>query len=359
LRFLSGLYGRAAQFRRAWYGRHPFHVRRLARPVISVGNLVVGGSGKTPVVATIARLLLAAGEQPVILSRGYGRRRSADGVVVVSDGQCTQVSPKESGDEPQMLARGLAGVPVLVSPDRYLAGRLAERRLGCTVHLLDDGFQHLQLARDINLLVMSKEDLDESPIPSGRLREPLDAARAADALLVGGNEHDAELLASRTGVTPVFQLIARQGEPRLILEDHDVEGGPRSGPAMRPTGRRVVAVAGIARPARFFEALRAGGWEVVREFAFRDHHWFSHRDLAKIERTASDERADLILTTEKDAARLEAEDVADSPISWAAVPLEMSIEPLPALSARRESKGSFMSWLQERLVAARARAEAA
>jgi tetraacyldisaccharide 4'-kinase len=155
LRFLSRLYGRAAQSRRAWYGRHPDRVRHLARPVISVGNLVVGGSGKTPVVDTIARLLLAAGEHPVILSRGYGRRRQADGVVVVSDGQSIRVPVEESGDEPQMLARALAGVPVLVSPDRYLAGCLAERRFGCTVHLLDDGFQHVQLARDINLLVMS------------------------------------------------------------------------------------------------------------------------------------------------------------------------------------------------------------
>jgi tetraacyldisaccharide 4'-kinase len=114
-----------------------------------------------------------------------------------------------------------------------------------------------------------------------------------------------------------------------------------------------VAVAGIARPARFFDALRAGGWEVVREFAFRDHHWFSHRDLAKIGRAASDGRADLILTTEKDAARLDDEEVAASPISWAVVPLQMSIEPRPVLSERRESNGSFVSWLQARLAAAR------
>ncbi len=170
------MYGRAARFRRAWYGRHPDRVRRLARPVVSVGNLVVGGSGKTPVVAAIARLLLAAGEQPVILSRGYGRRHRADGVVVVSDGHRPQVPAEQSGDEPQMLARTLTGVPILVSPDRYLAGCLAERRFGCTVHLLDDGFQHLQLARDVNLLVMSRRDVDESVMPAGRLREPLDAA---------------------------------------------------------------------------------------------------------------------------------------------------------------------------------------
>jgi len=332
VRFLSRVYGRAARSRRAWYGRHPDRVRHLARPVISVGNLVVGGSGKTPVVETVARLLLAAGEHPVILSRGYGRRRPADGVVVVSDGQRTQVPAEESGDEPQMLARALAGVPVLVSTDRYLAGCLAERRFGCTVHLLDDGFQHLQLARDINLLVMSRGDLDESPLPFGRLREPLDAARAADALIVAGDEADAEAVASHTGVTLAFRLRLRQGEPRFMLEQG------------RITGRRVVAVAGIARPARFFDALRAGGWEVIRECAFRDHHWFSHRDLKAVERTAADAGANLILTTEKDAARLKLEDVAVSPVPWAAVPLQVSIE--PAL---------FMSWMQDRLREARRR----
>jgi tetraacyldisaccharide 4'-kinase len=307
-------------------------VHRLARPVISVGNLVVGGSGKTPVVETIARLLLAAGEHPVILSRGYGRRRTADGVVVVSDGQGTRVPAAESGDEPQMLARALAGVPVLVSPDRYLAGCLAERRFGCTVHLLDDGFQHLQLARDINLLVMSKGDLDESPLPFGRLREPLDAARAADALIVAGDEAETEAVASQSGVTLAFRLQLRQGEPRFLKEQG------------RILGRRVVAVAGIARPGRFFHALRAGGWEVAREFAFRDHHWFSHRDLRAIERTAADAKADVILTTQKDAARLALKDIAVSPVPWAVVPLEVSIE--PAL---------FTSWLHDRLREARRR----
>ena len=188
---LDGLYGRAARFRRAWYGRQPYRTRQLAQPVISVGNLVVGGSGKTPLVSALARLLVAAGERPAILSRGYGRIRAVDGVVVVSDGHDVLVQTSQSGDEPQMLARALPGVPVLVSPDRYLAGCLAERTFGCTVYLLDDGFQHVQLARDIDLLVISRADLNEWLLPWGRLREPLEAAAAADALLVSGTEEDA------------------------------------------------------------------------------------------------------------------------------------------------------------------------
>ena len=327
MRLLSGLYGRAATVRRAWYRRHPDRVRRLSRPVISVGNLVVGGSGKTPVVAALAQMLLAAGEQPVILSRGYGRRRHADGVVVVSDGSRVQAPAAESGDEPQMLARALPGVPVLVSPDRYLAGCLGERRFRCTVHILDDGFQHLQLGRDINLLVMSRRDLDDAVLPAGRLREPLEAARSADALLVPGDDDEADAIASNTGVAPVFRVVTRQGAPRYMQEA-----------PVRSNGRRVVAVAGIARPARFFDALRTDGWQVVREITYRDHHWFSRRDLDAIERAATGERVDLIVTTEKDAARLEPEDVANSPIPWAAIPLHVSIEP-----------ASFLSWIQEKM----------
>ena len=322
------MYGRAARFRRAWYGRHPERVRRLTRPVISLGNLVVGGSGKTPLVATIARTLIAAGERPAILSRGYGRRSGADGVVVVSDGQRPRVPAAESGDEPQMLARSLTGVPVLVAPDRYLAGALAERRFDCTVHILDDGFQHMQLARDINLLVMSSADLRESVLPAGRLREPLEAARAADALLVNGSEDEADAVAAAVGVWPVFQVQARQGEPRLMVESQAL-----------PPGRRVIAVAGIARPARFFEALRSGGWDVAKEIVFRDHHWFTPRDVKAIEHAATEAHADLIVTTEKDAARLTAGEVAASPVPWTVVPLHVSIAP-----------ASFTSWLTERVI---------
>ena len=297
-----------------------------------MGNLVVGGSGKTPVVAALARLLVAAGERPAILSRGYGRVRAADGVVVVGDGHAVLAPTPQSGDEPQMLARSLQGVPVLVSPDRYLAGRLAEQTCGCTVHLLDDGFQHVQLARDVNLLVLSRVDLDERLLPWGRLREPIEAAAAADGLLVSGTEEEASTVAARLRITPVFRVTSRYDEPRFI--------GGHGGPA--DCGRRVVAVAGIARPERFFAALRAQGWDVAREIVFRDHHWFSRRDLAAIERAALDE-AGLVMTTEKDAMRLDGSAVASSAVGWAFLPQHVDIEP-PL---------SFASWIRERLSAVR------
>jgi tetraacyldisaccharide 4'-kinase len=329
------MYGRVARYRRAWYGRHPDRIRRLARPVVSVGNLVVGGSGKTPLVASLARLLLDADERPSILSRGYRRRQAADGVVVVSDGRAVQVGVEASGDEPQMLARALPGVPVLVSPDRFLSGCLAERRFGCTVHVLDDGFQHLQLARDVNLLVLATDDLNESMLPTGRLREPLEAASAADAVLVFGDAADAGAIASRVGVAPIFTVAGHQGEPRLLA------GDTRS----LPTGRRVIAVAGIARPHRFFDGLRAAQCDVAREIVFGDHHWFSPRDVARVCEAAAHHRADLVVTTEKDGVRIPANALPQSRVPWAAVPLHVSVDP------------AFAPWLRDRLAAARGRGD--
>ena len=146
---LSAAYSAAAAWRRQWYARDPSRRRTLTRPVVSVGNLRVGGTGKTPTVEYLARLLVANGERPVILTRGYARRRPLDGVTIVSDGTAIRADLDTAGDEPLMLARALPGVPVLVGADRHLSGRLAERRFGATVHLLDDGFQHVALARGV------------------------------------------------------------------------------------------------------------------------------------------------------------------------------------------------------------------
>ena len=171
--------------------------------MISVGNLVAGGSGKTPVVAAVAAVLTRLGHRPAILSRGYGRSsRSAD-VVIVTDGTGPLVSVDESGDEPHMLARDTAGVPIVVAADRARAGHAAIDRFDSTALILDDGFQHLQLERTIDLLVLSSADFFEELLPSGRLREPLSAARAADAVLVYGTAEEADRLAQPGRVSRV------------------------------------------------------------------------------------------------------------------------------------------------------------
>jgi len=303
----------------------------LRRPVVSVGNVAVGGRGKTPVVSSLARLLLEAGEQPSILSRGYARRRPEDGVTVVSDGRRVLADIDRAGDEPLMLARALPSVPVLVGADRHLGGLLAERRFGCTVHLLDDGFQHFALARDLDLVIVSPEDVERPlTLPAGRLREPIDAARAADALIVeAAREEDAVGLAAAVGVEKVFRLRRSLGRARLTET-----GGGLLEPA---EGTRVLGVAAVARPQGFFTALAVEGWTLAGQVAFPDHHRFTQADVHRLLAALHDARAGMIVTTEKDLVRLQPLEPLPFPV--AVVPLEVTVEP----------QEEFAAWLLGRL----------
>jgi tetraacyldisaccharide 4'-kinase len=334
--------------RRAWFARRAHAVRRLPLPVVSVGNLVVGGSGKTPVTAHIVRLLLDRGERPAILSRGYARREHQDGVVVVSDGRSVLEPVERAGDEPFMLAHELPEVPVLVCDDRYLAGQLAWRTLGATVAVLDDGFQHLRLARDVNLLLVRPDDLRDAVLPAGRLREPLSAAKAADAVLVPlPAAESASGQSSEAGQIVAKELAARLGVPRgFSVRTAAGELRPVGGHAVPPGHEdRVVAVCGIARPQRFLATLEHQGWRVADTIVFKDHHWFSAADLQRIDAAVDVVRAAAVLTTEKDAVRLKA--VAATPRApWWAVPLEATIEP----------GAVFADWLASRVRSARAAA---
>ncbi|MBM3772952.1 MAG: tetraacyldisaccharide 4'-kinase [Acidimicrobiia bacterium] len=343
----SSVYGAVARQRRAWYTRAPDRQRRLRCPVISVGNLSVGGSGKTPVVAYLGRLLLAAGERPAILSRGYGRRIRDEGVTVVSDGTRVLTDVGHAGDEPLMLARDLPGVVVAVASERYLAGRLAETRLGATVHLLDDGFQHVRLGRDVNLLALHEADLRDHVLPAGRLREPLSAASAADALLLSaatGDDAAESVSALRSLMSlqpkPVFAVRRAVAPVRLVA----------SGTVITPTSvGPVFAVAGMARPERLFTDLSAAGWKVAGTLTFPDHHRYRQADVARIAAAARDARTHVVVTTTKDVVRLEPLDC--SSMALAVAPLELAIEPVDAAVDLR-------SWILERLAATRDRQSA-
>jgi tetraacyldisaccharide 4'-kinase len=297
--------------------------------VISVGNLRAGGAGKTPIVEHLARLLIAYGERPAVLSRGYGRRTVLPGVTVVADGTRVLAGVDTAGDEPLMLAEAVPGLIVAVAADRYLAGCLAERRLGATVHILDDGFQHFQLGRDVDLLVTSEDDLSDRPLPVGRLREPLTAAAHADAAIVeAGYLPAAERVGRALGIPRVFLASRFQGPPRML---------PGGDSVVLPERSRVFAAAAIARPERFFADLAAGEWQVVGTMSFRDHHQFTQRDIARIATAAKAAAAAIVLTTFKDAVRLAACELSGLPI--AAVPLTATVEP----------DSEFRSWLFERL----------
>ena len=332
---LGRLYGEAAWRRRRWYGRRPEARRRLRRPVISVGALAAGGSGKTPLVAWLARMLVGMGERPAILSRGYRRADPVDGAAVIRDFQRIVGSLSIAGDEPWMLARALDGVAVVVAADRHLAGRLAESRLGATVHLLDDGFQHFELERGTDLVLLSAADLDDSSVlPAGRLRERPAAARCADALVLvdepgdRGARAQAQLPPSR-----IFHLQRRAGAVRARRP-----GG--GGDALAP-GTRVAAVAGIALPERFFDDVGAAGFEVVRALAFADHRRYTARDVDRIRGEARRAGAQAIVTTDKDFVRLE---------PW--LPFDPVVATMPLICAVTPA-AAFRAFIAGRLAAER------
>jgi len=319
---LSTLYGAAAAWRRQWYAQHPDRRRKLERPVISIGNLRVGGSGKTPIVEHIARLLAEAGYSPAILSRGYGRKSPSNTPMVVSDGRKILAGVDAAGDEPLMLARALLGkgVAVIVCADRFVAGKIAETRLGATVHLLDDGFQHLGLARDVDLVVTGEHDLSDEPLPHGRLREPLSCAVSADALLVDAGYQDAaERIARVLRVRNAYHITRTLLPPRIVGTGDTV---------VVPNDSRVFAFAGIARPERFFSDLTSAGWNVVGTKSFRDHHYFTRSEIGRVAAAAVKARAAIVLTTEKDAVRLPTDPLEiPSERPMASVRLVSTVEP--------------------------------
>ncbi len=318
---LSALYAAIARRRRERYAARPELRQRLRVPVISVGNIAVGGRGKTPIVATIARMLLEMGERPAILSRGYGRARNEPGVVIVRDATGIRADLASAGDEPLMLARQLPGVFVLTCPDRYRAGTVAEEQLGATVHVLDDGFQHLQLDRDIDLVLVGRDDVAHPvTLPGGRLREPLDTLVAADAVLV-----EEGVVIETAGLDLPTYSIRRE-----IPTD-------RGATAAAAAGRPVLAVAGIASPARFFRDLRETGWSVADTMAYRDHHRFTRGDVDRMVANARKAEAAMIVTTEKDYVRLQ-------PFAPLPVPIVFV-----ALSLRPEPFDRFRAWIGSEL----------
>jgi tetraacyldisaccharide 4'-kinase len=274
---------------RAWaYRRGLLRRTRLRGAVISIGNLAVGGSGKTPVVALVASILQRAGCRVAILSRGYGGSFRGD-ALVVSDGAQVEADAATAGDEPVMLARSLPGVIVAVGTRRDEVGRAVEARFGDVVHVLDDGFQHLRLERDLDVLCLQPGDLADRPLPAGRLREFASAAGRAHVVLLGEGSAPADL--------PSRQMFTLR---RRVVGFSALDGADRHPP------RRVYLLSGIARPGRFAEDASAHGLEVLGHRAFPDHHRFT----AAAVRTAAEEAAALgagaILTTAKDAVRLPA-----------------------------------------------------
>lgn len=298
---LSRLYGRVQEARARLYASGRLASHRLAHPVISVGNITFGGTGKTPFVEWLARRFRFEGHRPAILSRGYGRR--SRGVVVVSEGDGPKVKPETGGDEPVALARRLPGVIVVVGERRVEAARVADR-LGANLYLLDDGYQHLAVRRDANLLLLDARDpfgSGQLP-PGGRLREPLSALARADAFVftrVRAGEPSAAARRTLAAIRPEAPVFTARIHPEGL---RDESGSPAPVEAVR--SRRLLAVCGVAGPAGFAASLAALDLVPEETLVFRDHHRYGERDLNRIYRAAEKTGCTWVVTTEKDAVKL-------------------------------------------------------
>jgi tetraacyldisaccharide 4'-kinase len=300
------LYELGVRARAAFYENNLLETRSLNTPVISVGNLTVGGAGKTPCVAFLARFLRNEGYEVAVLSRGY--KRESRGRVEVSNGSEILCGPNEAGDEPFLLANLCPGARVVVDRDRYAAGKWLEERGRISAFILDDGFQHLRLARDLNLLLIdASEPLEQAKmIPFGRLREPITAMRRAGAVIVTRSDQPFDRHALENAIgrfaradTPVFYAHHKMTE--LIRLDGDGAVGPA-----HFARKRVAAVSGVARPDRFVVDLERLGMEIALRRDFDDHHRYTAEELSEIVERARESRAEAVITTEKDAANFPA-----------------------------------------------------
>jgi len=277
--------------------------RGLPIPVISIGNITLGGTGKTPAAVNVSGILLKHGRKPVVLSRGYGRSdRSA--VLVVSDGISKVIDPVSGGDEPVLIAGRHPRVPVVVGADRYRSGTVAIERFHPDIAILDDGFQHIRLKRDLNVVLIDAVDPFGSGrlFPAGILREPLSALRRADIVLITRADRAENIVQLREtigGYTDARIFSARH-TPRDLI---DVATG-ETRPLDFLAGKPVFAFAGIARPDSFISLLRTLGAVVSGSAVFPDHYSYTQADLTGLVRQAGQRNEALLATTEKDGVRL-------------------------------------------------------
>lgn len=285
---LSATFGAGVALRNSLYARGVFKTHRLARPVVSVGNISVGGSGKTPFVIALGELLKERGITFDVLSRGYGRS-SKDTAIVNPRG-----TAEEFGDEPLLIARKLE-VPVIVGSDRYRAGLLAEEKFPSRLHLLDDGFQHRRLYRDFDIVMLRPEDMKDTLLPVGRLREPLSALHRAQAVVM-----EPETPA------PAEAATVWRARRELVIES---------------AAKRVVAFCGIARPEQFFAALKSANLDLAENTAFPDHHRYEQGDIDRLLQIKTRTAAGGFVTTEKDMVKLARFSAALQPCATAVLKL--------------------------------------
>ncbi len=289
------LYAMLLRFRALLYQSGFLTIHRLPCPVISIGNITVGGTGKTPATIMIAKLLRKLDYQVAVLSRGYGGSLEGQ-VAVVSNGDSVLLDPEQAGDEPCLIAKSVPGLIVVIGADRYQAGLLALEQFQPDFILLDDGFQHIRVHRDLNILLLdaTRPFGNGWTLPLGLLREPLSALKRADMVLF-------------TRANP-GHTVANPGIPFCVSEHHlagfNYLKSAEEISLEKLQQVRVAAFAGIADPDAFFEALRALGIPLVATLSLADHEPYSAEGMMALEHFAKASAADCLLTTEKDGVKL-------------------------------------------------------
>ena len=298
-------YGVIARLRALLYDWGWFEQRRLPVYVLSVGNLTLGGTGKTPVVIALVDWLLAQGKRVAILSRGY-RRTSTAQYLLVSDGDRLLVGPQEAGDEPFMMAQRCPKAIVAVGADRYELGDWILARFPVDCLVLDDGFQHRGLYRDMNLLLIDATDVEglAALVPAGRLREPLRAAARATAIVVTRADVPAQVTAVcrklRAALGSMPDSIQAVFRPEGLVSV--VTGALQ--PLSWSKGKTAVLCSGVGNAGSFRALVERMGIQILGEVAYADHHAYTSQDVDRLRAKAVELRAELIVTTEKDACKL-------------------------------------------------------
>lgn len=297
---LSVLYGAVTRTRLSLYRRGTFHSTKIARPVISVGNITTGGTGKTPLVEWVARTVAAEGKSVCILTRGYGRD-NPDRQVVVSDGTNVMASPSDAGDEPFLLATNLLGVAAVISnADRIAAANGAIKHLGIDCFVLDDGFQHLRLERDLNIVTIDATNPwgGGHLLPYGHLREPLSGLSRADCVVITRTDQSNNVAALRD------EILRHAGDVLIFQSQMRMKTDAETIPSP------VAAFCGVGNPRSFFRQIP---YEVVLEKTFPDHHRYSQAEVDSLIDAARRAGAKSLITTAKDAVKLKSIVFGDFP----------------------------------------------
>ena len=301
---LSFFYRLIINFRNWLYDHKILKEVILPCPVISVGNITVGGTGKTPCVIMLAQMLQASGFKPAILSRGYGGK-SINPVNIVSDGHKILLDSETAGDEPFLIAHALKGIPVITGTKRIITGKTAVNQFGANVLICDDSMQHRQIFRDINLVLLDSQSLRENNhiLPRGRLREPITELKRASAIVItrAGEARKTNSRIERffpAEKIPIF---------RSIHKPKDIVKGDCSAqwPISILAGKKVCAFCGIAKPDSFKKTLLDAEAKVLSFDVFSDHHRYSKSELEKIKTRFIDCHADFLISTQKDGMRLQ------------------------------------------------------